>query len=90
MLSVEARMGVSRKIRSHVSIASQRSSSGVRFHRRHLLHTTHSRPFAGSNASRRPTGNSSTTSLEGRGFLQKMQVVYTRSPLGNVLDGAFM
>ena len=49
---------------------------GVRFHRRHLLHTTHSRPFAGSNASRRPTGNSSTTSFEGSGRLQNMHVVY--------------
>ena len=63
-------------LRSPRSIASQRSSSGVRFHRRHLLHTTHSRPFAGSNASRRPTGNSSTTSFEGSGRLQNMHVVY--------------
>jgi hypothetical protein len=52
-----------RKRRSHCSTASQRSSSGVRFHRSHPVHTTQSRPFTSSNARRRPTGNAPTTSL---------------------------
>ena len=46
---------------------------------RSLRQTTQRRPFAGSKASRRPTGNASTTSLEPRGFLQNMQVRYIAS-----------
>ena len=76
MFSVDARIDVSRKRRSQASTASQRSSSGVRFHRWHFLQTTQSRPFAESKASLRPTGNSSTTSLVPRGLLQNMQVWY--------------
>ena len=76
MLSVEKRTRVSRKIRSHASTASQRSSSGVRFQRSHFRHTTQSRPRASSNASRRPTGKVSTTSLVPRGLVQKMHLLY--------------
>ena len=65
-----------RKARSHSSIASHRSSSGVRFHRSHLRQTTQSRPFAASNARRRPTGKCSTASLWPRSLLQKRQVRY--------------
>ena len=82
MFSVEARMRVSWKIRSQVSTASQRSSSGVRFQRWHFLHTTQSRPFAASKASLRPMGKASTTSFDSRGRLQKIQVWYTDSPVG--------
>jgi len=53
MLSVETRTVVPRKVRSHSSIASHRSSSGERFQRPHCVHTAQSRPFAASNASRR-------------------------------------
>ena len=78
-LSVEALSLVPRKSRSHSSNASQRSSSGVRFHRSHFRHTTQSRPLWGSNASRRPTGNDSIISLLPSGRLQKMQVEYIRA-----------
>ena len=77
MFSVEARIGVSRNRRSQSSTASQRSSSGVRFQRRHLRHTTQRRPVAASKAILRPTGKDSTTSFDPSGFLQKMQVLYT-------------
>src|SRR4051812_30840517 len=77
MLSVETRSRVSRKRRSHSSIASHRSSSGERFHRSHFRQTTHNRPFAASNASRLPTGNDSTTSFVPRPALQKRHVAYT-------------
>ena len=53
---------------SDASIASQRSSIGERFHRSHFRHTTQSRPFSGSKASLRPTGNSSRTSFSPRGW----------------------
>ena len=77
MFSVEARTGVSRKMRSHSSIASHRSSSGVRFQRLHFRQTTHSLPFSASKASRRPTGKCWITSLEPRERVQNMQVRYT-------------
>ena len=79
IFSEDVRIRVPRKSRSHVSTASQRSSSGVRFQRSQLRQTTHSRPLAESKASLRPTGNSSTTSLARRGLLQNMQVLYTAS-----------
>ena len=76
MFSDDVRTVVPRNSLSHVSTASQRSSSGVRFQRWQTRHTTQSRPFAGSNASRRPTGNSSTTSFAPSDVLQNMQVWY--------------
>src|SRR3954468_15061360 len=80
--SVETRRRVARKGRSHSSIASHRSSSGDRFQRSHLRHTTQSRPFAASNANRLPTGNDSTTSFVPRLALQKRQVEYTSQRYG--------
>src|SRR6266576_142870 len=84
MLSVDTLRRVSRKRRSHVSIASHLSSSGERFHRSHFLHTTHNRPFAISNANLRPTGKDSITSFAPRRTLQKRQVEYTRGKIGRV------
>src|SRR5580765_4813574 len=55
MLSVHTRTGVERKRHSHSSMASQRSSIGVRFQRWQMGHTTQSRPFAASKAKRTPT-----------------------------------
>ena len=78
MFSVLVRMVVARKRRSHSSTASQRSSSGVRFQRLHDPHTTHSRPFSASNASRRPTGKCSMLSFSPSREPQKMQVEYMR------------
>ena len=78
MLSVETRTVVPRKVRSHSSIASQRSSSGERFHREQWWHTTHSRPFAASNASRRRSGKCSTVSFAPRLSLQNRHVEYIR------------
>jgi len=63
MFDVVQRTRVARKRRSHSSIASQRSSSGDRFHRPQAPHTTQRRPSAASNASRRPTGNGSMLSF---------------------------
>jgi len=77
IFSVEVRIRVARKSPSQVSTASQRSSNGVRFQRSQLRQTTQRRPFAASKARRRPTGKASTTSLEPRGVLQNIQVVYT-------------
>src|SRR5215208_4098118 len=76
MLSVEARRRVSRKDRSHASIASHRSSSGVRFHCPQCTHTAHSRPFAASKARRRPKGKCSMTSFAPRLASQKRQAEY--------------
>src|SRR5438045_3388727 len=78
MLPVEARIVVERKARSHWSIASQRSSSGERFHRAQRTHTTHSRPFFEANASRLPIGNDSMESFAPSGPLQKRQEANTR------------
>ena len=58
------------------SIASQRSSSGERFQRPQWWHTTHSRPFAESNARRRPTGKCSIVSFVPRSFAQNRHVEY--------------
>lgn len=74
-LSVDTRSLVARNRRSHSSMASHRSSIGVRFHCAHRVHTTHSRPFSPSNASRRPTGKCSATSFVPRWVWQKMQWV---------------
>ena len=73
---VDARWCVPRYSRSHCSIASHRSSSGVRFQRPHFAQTTHSLPFAPSNASRLPTGKCSTASFLPSDEWQKMQVEY--------------
>ena len=78
MCSVDTRSLVPRNSRSHSSIASHRSSSGVRIHRSHPRQTTHNRPFSLSNASRRPTGNRSITSLVPSGPEQNRQVEYKR------------
>ena len=59
---------------------------GVRFQRSHFRQTTHSRPRAESNASRRPTGNGSTDSLVPRLEWQKMHVEYKRPPHIVVVD----
>jgi hypothetical protein len=66
-----------RKRRSHSSIASHRSSNGERFQRRQSVQTTQSRPRPASKASRRPTGNDSTSVFAPRCALQKRQVEYT-------------
>src|ERR1044071_5183651 len=76
MLSVETLSRVEEKRRSHCSIASQRSSSGVRFQRSHLRQMTQRRPLAASKARRRPVGNDSITSFEPRSEWQNRQVVY--------------
>src|ERR1041385_775990 len=76
MLSVDMRRRVPRKSRSLSSIASHRSSSGVRFHRPQRVHTTHSLPFFVSNANRRPTGKVGRKWLAPRSEWQKRQVVY--------------
>src|SRR6185503_8607699 len=76
ILSVDTRWRASRDSFSADSIASHRSSSGVRFHRSQLGHTTHSRPFAESNESRFPTGKVSKVSFLPSGLLQKRQVEY--------------
>ena len=70
------RSRVPRNSRSASSIASQRSSSGVRFQRPQRVQITHSRPFFGSNASRRPTGNVGRKWFAPRSVWQKRQVVY--------------
>src|SRR3954470_15458050 len=88
MLSVDTRSLVSRYERSHSSIASHRSSSGVRFHLSHLRHTTQSRPFAPSKASRRPTGKCSIASLAPRSDLQNRQVEYMGSDQRQLTDHA--
>ena len=75
-LSVDTRRRVSRYSFSACSMASHRSSSGERFQRSQLRHTTQRRPRAASNASRSPTGNASSASLAPRGLLQKRQVAY--------------
>src|SRR5690348_7143950 len=82
MLSVDTRCRASRNSFSADSIASQRSSSGVRFHRSQLEQTTQSLPFAASNASRLPTGKVSKVSLVPSGLLQKRQVEYMRQVPG--------
>ena len=87
MLSVENRRCVARKRRSQSSIASHRSSIGERFQRVQLAQMTHSRPFSGSNASRRPTGNSSITSFVPSDSLQNRQVVYMRPARDALLEG---
>src|ERR1041385_8334432 len=74
MLSVENRSRVARKRRSHSSIASQRWSSGERFQRSQEGQTTQSRPRAGSNGSRVPTGKVGRTAFPPSGALQKRQV----------------
>ena len=84
MFSEDERIRVPRKSFSHVSTASQRSSSGVRFQRSQRRHTTQSRPLAASKASRRPMGKASTTSLAPRGCLQNIHVVYTGFDLGQL------
>src|SRR5688500_15928154 len=81
MLSVDARIRVPSNRRSHSSMASQRSSRGERFHRSQVRHTTHRRPFAESNASRRPTGKCAIASLAPRGAWQKRQLLY-KGPQG--------
>src|SRR4029079_10005108 len=70
------RSRVPRNIFSDSSIASQRSSRGVRFQRPHLVQITHSRPFFGSNASRRPTGNVGRWEFAPGSVWQKRQEVY--------------
>src|SRR6187397_18180 len=79
MWSVETRSRVSRYCRSHSSMASHRSSVGVRFHCRQRLQTTHSRPRSESNASRRPMGKCSMVSLASSAAWQKMHVEYIPS-----------
>src|SRR5213593_1146706 len=79
MLSVATRRRVDRNNRSHCSTASQRSSSGVRFHRPQVVHTTHSLPFTASNAIRRPIASVSIDSLRPRSAWQKRQVEYIAS-----------
>lgn len=76
--SVLARSRVSRKARSHDSIASQRCSMGARFHRSQRRHTAHNRPFDASKARRRPTGISSMLSLAGKGVAHQAQEVSMR------------
>src|SRR5439155_22023565 len=76
MFDVETRMNVARKRRSHSSIASQRSSSGLRFHRPQAEHTAHRRPFSASKASRSPMGKCSTDSFSPSAALQNRQVEY--------------
>ena len=76
MLSVETRTYVARNARSDSSIASQRSSSGERFQRPQWWQTTHSRPFAESNARRLPIGKCSIVSFVPRSFAQKRHVEY--------------
>ena len=76
MLSVDTRLRVSRNNRSQLSIASHRSSRGVRFHFSHFRHTAQSLPRRWSNASRRPMGNVSIASFEPSDWLQNRQVEY--------------
>jgi len=73
-LSVDMRSRVARNLRSQSSMASHRSSSGERFHRSQCVQTTQSRPRAGSNANRRPTGNASITGFVPSDAWQKMHV----------------
>jgi hypothetical protein len=80
MLSVDTRARVLRYSRSHSSIASHRSSSGDRFHRRQCGHTAQSLPLAASNASREPTGKCSTTSLLPSRPWQKRHVLNMKRP----------
>lgn len=80
MFSVDMRTRVPRKSSSHASIASHRSSSGVRFQRWQRRQTTQRRPLAASNASLRPTGNSSNTSFAPRVFLQNIHALYMVPP----------
>src|SRR5689334_3453305 len=84
MLSVENLRCVARNRRSQSSIASQRSSMGERFHREQLPQMTHSRPFSGSKARRRPTGKSSTTSFVPSDSLQNRQVLYMTAAVHSV------
>ena len=77
-LSVDMRSRVPRNRRSDSSIASHRSSSGVRFQRPQRVQITQSRPFFGSNASRRPTGKVGRRWFAPRSVWQNRQVVYTR------------
>lgn len=83
MFSVDVRREVSRKMRSQSSTASHRSSTGVRFHRSQLRHTTHRRPLDSSKARRRPTGKVSMTSFVPSDFSQNMQVVYIGADRGD-------
>jgi hypothetical protein len=70
MLSVEKRVRVPAKSASQRSIVSSRASNGTRFQRAHEPQITQSRPCDASNASRRPIGSVSSTSLAPRFLVQ--------------------
>jgi len=70
LYAVLTRTRVERKVRSHSSTASQRSSIGERFHRSHARQMTHRRPPRASNARRLPTGNDSMASFAPSALLQ--------------------
>lgn len=77
--SVATRSFVSRKRRSASSIASHRSSNGVRFHRSQRRQTIQRRPFAVSKATRRPIGSAPRSSFLPSAWWQNRQAEYRGS-----------